>query len=95
MMAPVGCMERDSMSRREQQVMNLVIEGMSNREIAKLLRVTESTVKKYVYEIFNKTGASSRVELVLQSLRSEWSRGSEEQMEVADSNPPACEGTAA
>lgn len=59
------------LSPREHEVMTLVIQGMSNREIADILRVTENTVKKYVYEVFNKTGASNRVELVLRALRSE------------------------
>ena len=55
---------------KEVQVATLVWKGMTNREIASTLRVTENTVKKYVYEVFNKTGASSRVELVLQALQS-------------------------
>lgn len=60
-----------SLSPREQQVLSLVVRGLSNREIAEVLSVTENTVKKYVYEVFNKTGTSSRVELVLQALHSE------------------------
>jgi DNA-binding NarL/FixJ family response regulator len=60
---------RGALSPREQQVMDLVVQGLSNRAIAEALRVTESTVKKYVYEVFNKTGASSRVELVLRALQ--------------------------
>lgn len=63
--------QSSQLSPREHEVMTLVIQGMSNREIAEVLRVTENTVKKYVYEVFNKTGASNRVELVLQALRSD------------------------
>jgi two-component system nitrate/nitrite response regulator NarL len=59
-----------TLTPRELEVMTLVTQGLSNREIANVLRVTESTVKKFVYEVFNKTGASSRVELVLRALRS-------------------------
>lgn len=59
------------LSPREHEVMKLVIQGMSNREIADALRVTENTIKKYVYEVFNKTGASNRVELVLHALQSD------------------------
>ena len=58
------------LSPREQEVRELVVQGLTNREIAAVLKVTENTVKKYVYEVFNKTGASSRVELVLQALHS-------------------------
>lgn len=61
----------DVLSPRERQVLSLVVRGLSNREIAQALSVTENTVKKYVYEVFNKTGTSSRVELVLQALHSE------------------------
>lgn len=60
-----------TLSPREREVMALVIQGLSNRQIAQSLRVAENTVKKYVYEVFNKTGASSRVELVLQALQSD------------------------
>jgi DNA-binding NarL/FixJ family response regulator len=59
------------LSPREQQVLGLVVRGLSNREIAEALSVTENTVKKYVYEVFNKTGTSSRVELVLQALQAQ------------------------
>lgn len=93
-MTPVIRIDRDSMSPREQQVMSLVIEGMSNREIARVLGVTESTVKKYVYEVFNKTGASSRVELILQALHSEW-RERGEVTEILNLDSPCCGGTAA
>jgi DNA-binding NarL/FixJ family response regulator len=53
------------LSSREQQVVRFVAEGMSNREIAQKLRLSEHTVKNYVFRIFNKLGVSSRVELVL------------------------------
>lgn len=66
---PTPWIGRESLSPREQQVMDLVIQGFSNRDIAEALQVTESTVKKYVYEVFNKTGASSRVELVLRAFQ--------------------------
>ena len=66
---PSNSAGRGALSPREQQVMDLVIQGLSNRDIADALQVTESTVKKYVYEVFNKTGASSRVELVLRALQ--------------------------
>lgn len=66
---PSNSAGRGALSPREQQVMDLVIQGLSNRDIAEALQVTESTVKKYVYEVFNKTGASNRVELVLRALQ--------------------------
>lgn len=66
---------------REEQVVALVAEGLSNREVARELRLSEHTVKKYVFRIFDKLGISSRVELVLYAvnngapLRAEWLAG--------------------
>ncbi len=50
---------------REEQVVALVAEGLSNREIAHELALSEHTVKKYLFRIFDKLGISTRVELVL------------------------------
>lgn len=52
------------LSRRESDVVRLVVEGLSNREIAQQLQLSEHTVKNYVFRIFDKLGVSSRVELV-------------------------------
>src|SRR5215469_730415 len=53
------------LSAREQQVVRFVAEGLSNREIAVRLHLSEHTVKNYIFHIFNKLGISNRVELVL------------------------------
>ena len=50
---------------REEQVVALVAEGMGNRQIARELNLSEHTIKKYLFRIFEKLGISSRVELVL------------------------------
>ncbi len=50
---------------REEQVVALVADGLSNREAARELGLSENTVKKYLFHIFDKLGISSRVELVL------------------------------
>ena len=50
---------------REEQVVALVAEGLSNRDIAGELALSEHTVKKYLFRIFDKLGISTRVELVL------------------------------
>jgi hypothetical protein len=41
---------------------------MTNREIAQRLKLTEHTVKNYLFRIFDKLGVSSRVEVVLYAL---------------------------
>jgi len=53
------------LTAREQTVVRLVAEGMSNREIAHKLKLSEHTVKNYIFRIFDKLGLSNRVELVL------------------------------
>jgi two-component system, NarL family, response regulator DegU len=53
------------LSRREEEVMRLVAEGLGNREIADLMKLSEHTVKNYLFRIFDKLGISNRVELVL------------------------------
>jgi len=50
---------------REEQVVALVAEGLGNRQIARELNLSEHTIKKYLFRIFEKLGISSRVELVL------------------------------
>src|ERR1700691_1328980 len=59
------------MTKREADVVRLAVEGMSNREIAGELGLTEHTVKNYLFRVFDKLGVSNRVELVLSCLRSE------------------------
>ncbi|HTU40329.1 MAG TPA: response regulator transcription factor [Candidatus Aquilonibacter sp.] len=56
---------REMLTPREQQVVALAAEGLSNREIARELDLSEHTIKKYLFRIFDKLGVSSRVELVL------------------------------
>jgi two-component system, NarL family, nitrate/nitrite response regulator NarL len=57
------------LAQREEAVANLVAEGMTNREIARKLGITEHTVSNYLFRIYEKLGISSRVELVLYVLK--------------------------
>jgi DNA-binding NarL/FixJ family response regulator len=59
------------MTKRETDVVRLAVEGLSNREIARELGLTEHTVKNYLFRVFDKLGVSNRVELVLSCLRQE------------------------
>ena len=56
------------LSARESDVVRCVAEGLTNREIARRLKLTEHTVKNYLFRIFDKLGVSSRVEVVLYAL---------------------------
>lgn len=66
---------------REEQVVALVAEGLGNRQIAGELNLSEHTIKKYLYHIFEKLGISTRVELVLYAVnngdprQAEWLTG--------------------
>jgi DNA-binding NarL/FixJ family response regulator len=46
-----------------------VAEGMTNREISAHLKLSEHTVRNYLFRIFDKLGVSTRVELVLYCLQ--------------------------
>jgi two-component system nitrate/nitrite response regulator NarL len=59
---------RALLSAREMDVVRCVSEGMTNREVAQRLKLTEHTVKNYLFRIFDKLGVSSRVEVVLFAL---------------------------
>ena len=57
------------LTKRQEQVVNLVSQGLTNREISRKLNLSEHTVKNYLFRIFDKLGVSSRVELVLYGSR--------------------------
>ena len=60
---PGGGMTR--LTAREAEVVRLLAEGMTTREISQTLKVTEHTIRNYLSVIFDKLGVSSRVELAL------------------------------
>jgi DNA-binding NarL/FixJ family response regulator len=53
------------LTQRENQVVSLVAEGLSNRAAARQLKITENSIKKTLLRIYDKLGISNRVELVL------------------------------
>jgi len=59
---------RERLSRREREVYMLLTEGLTNREIAKLLFIEESTVKAHAHHIYDKLGPRSRTALAVQAL---------------------------
>jgi DNA-binding NarL/FixJ family response regulator len=54
-----------ALSRREQQVVNLACDGLSNRMIAEKLGVNEGTVKSHLHTIYDKLGVQSRIALMI------------------------------
>ena len=53
------------LSKREEEVVRQVAEGLSNHDIAQQLHLSDHTVKNHLFHIFEKLGISNRVELVL------------------------------
>lgn len=54
---------------REGEVLELLVEGCSNREIASKLHVSESTVKNHLHTIYSKLGVESRAQAVSEAIR--------------------------
>lgn len=49
---------------RQKEILVLIAEGNSNKQIGLLLDITESTVKRHVYNLFNALNANSRIEAI-------------------------------
>ena len=65
---PTRDIELPSFTPRESSVLQLVAEGLMNKEIARQLETSIRNVEKYVSRLFIKTGTSSRTELVRYAL---------------------------
>jgi len=53
------------LSRREQEVAALIAHGLTNREIAEALSISERTAGNHVHHIFNKLGFGSRAQVAV------------------------------
>jgi DNA-binding CsgD family transcriptional regulator len=58
-------MNRNELSKRETQVVNLLLEGKSNKQIAAILGISEGTVEFHLTSIYAKLGVGSRVEAII------------------------------
>ena len=54
----------DTLSDREREVLHLVADGLSNKEIGRALTISERTARFHVTSIFNKLGANTRAQAV-------------------------------
>jgi len=57
------------LTKQENGIVRLVAEGLTNRDIARQLGLSENTVRNYMFRIFDKLGTSNRVELALYAVR--------------------------
>ena len=64
-----GSTEEEALSAREIEVLELVASGTSNKEIAKKLWVSETTVKSHMLHIFDKLGVTDRTAAVTEALK--------------------------
>lgn len=65
----VSALGKELLTNRQQSIVALVAEGLSNREIAQQLSISEHTVKNYLFRIFDRLGVSSRAELIIYTLQ--------------------------
>ncbi|MBZ5629370.1 MAG: response regulator transcription factor [Acidobacteriia bacterium] len=77
---------RSLLSKRELDVVRCVSEGMTNREIASHLTLSEHTVKNYIFRTFDKLGVSNRAELILYAINHGCGPGACPFSGTADSN---------
>lgn len=52
------------LTRRQKEILMLIADGNSNKQISLLLSISESTVKRHVYDLFKALGAKNRVDAV-------------------------------
>jgi DNA-binding NarL/FixJ family response regulator len=67
--APAQPLPAEDLTERELDVLRLVAQGLSNKEIARSLGLSEGTVKVHVSNILNKLGASSRTQAAMMALQ--------------------------
>ena len=53
------------LTEKEIEIVNLICEGLSNKEIRKSLKITEQSVRAHLSRIYKKTGVSDRLQLAL------------------------------
>ena len=62
---------RNQLTPREQEVLKLLVEGLTNKEIGARLYIAELTVKKHVQSILSKLDVSDRTEAAVKTIRGE------------------------
>ena len=63
---------RPPLSHSQLEILRLLADGLSNREIASQVHLSENTVKSHVQEILRRLGARNRVEAAVQATKERW-----------------------
>jgi DNA-binding NarL/FixJ family response regulator len=58
---------KNLLTHRQTEILTLLSEGMSNKEIASTLKLTEGTVKNHVFTIFSKLGVHNRIRAIVKA----------------------------
>ena len=66
---PAGAVRPFGLTPREREVLSLVVAGCANKEIAQRFAVSEETIKHHLTRMFDKVGATNRLELALTATR--------------------------
>jgi len=61
----VGGLDRSLFTERELEVMELIAKGLTNKEIAAKLFISEGTVANYITSVLDKTGLSHRTQIAI------------------------------
>lgn len=61
-----ACEFSDELTQREKEICSLMVEGLTNKQIAGRLYISEGTVKNYISNIYDKTGIHDRVKLIVE-----------------------------
>jgi DNA-binding NarL/FixJ family response regulator len=59
-----GAASIENLSRREKEILDCILEGLSNKEIAERLYVSEPTIRNHVSSIYSKLGENKRYKLI-------------------------------
>ena len=70
--AGLGSSVEAQLTQREQEVLSLLVKGLSNRRIARTLRISESTVKNHLHAIFVKLDVTDRTQAVASVLGAQY-----------------------
>jgi DNA-binding NarL/FixJ family response regulator len=62
----------EALTEREQDVLRLLAEGKTNKEIAEVLIISDRTVQTHLSNIFSKMGVGTRTEAVLEAIKRGW-----------------------
>jgi two-component system nitrate/nitrite response regulator NarL len=77
----------DLLSKREMDVVRCLADGLTNREIAKRLNLSQHTIKNYLFRVFDKLGVSSRMELMCLTLAAPFANSARVASAFGDERP--------